>query len=260
MTAALDAALILLREGLEAVLVLAALVAMLRRVAPQRGATLALGASLGVVASLLAALAYWHFLGGEHDDRVEAVTLVLAAGLMLWTGGWLARRADPRAWSLALQRQADRALAGRRVALAVGAIGFLAVFREGAETVLFLAALGGSPLAVGAGLVAASLVLAVIWLVISRGAVRLPLRPLFLVTSIFLLAMSARFATAAVGELQEQAILPFTPVTMPQALAALGLPESAEALGTGAAVLLAAVTVLLLGRRPVPAPRPAAAE
>jgi high-affinity iron transporter len=258
-TVALDAALILLREGLEAVLVLAALAAMLRRAAPEQGRTLALGAAAGIAASLLAALAYHLLLGGEHDDRIEAATCALAAVLMLWTGGWLARRADPRAWSQALQRQADRALASRRVGLTVAAIGFLAVFREGAETVLFLAALGdnGQPLALLAGLAVATGLLALLWAVIARGTVRLPLRPLFLGTSAFLLVMAARFAAAAVQELQEQAMLPFTPVDLPAPLAVLGLPDSLEALGVMAAVLLLALLALLPRRAPAPAAQPA---
>lgn len=248
MTAFLDAFLILLREGLEAVLVLAALAAMLRRAAPARAAVLGWGALAGIGASLLAALAYWRLLGGIHDDRVEAVTLIIASALLLWTGGWLARRADPRAWSQALHRQAERALHARRVALAVGAIGFLAVFREGAETVLFIAALEGAPLAIAGGLGAAALLLAALWAVIRRGTLRLPLRPLFLGTSAFLLLMAARFAAAAMGELQEQQVIGFTPLELPDALLALGVPDSLEA-GAAFALVLAVAAAMLLARR-----------
>jgi high-affinity iron transporter len=260
MSLAFDAALILLREGLEAVLVLAALAALLARLAPGRAGALYWGAGAGIAASLGAAVLYGAFLGGAHDDRIEAATCLVAAGLMLWTGGWLARSADPRAWSRALQARADRALAGRNVALAVAAIGFLAVFREGAETVLFLAALGGGqqPAMLALGIGVALVLLAVLWVVIARGAVRLPLRPMFLATSVFLLVMAARFGAAGVQELQEQAILPFTPIDAAW-LEDLGLPATWEALGVFAAVLLVAVPAF----RPRRAPRtaaPAAAE
>ena len=137
-----QAALILLREGLEAILVLAALGSLLRRMAPDRMGALWGGAMLGLAVSLVTAMAYAGWMGGVHNDLVEGVTCLLAAGLMLWTGGWLWRRADPRAWSVALERRAHRALTAERVPLALGGIGFLAVFREGAETALFLAALG----------------------------------------------------------------------------------------------------------------------
>ena len=258
MPLAVDAGLILLREGLEAVLVLAALAAFLRRAAPGRGGALGLGALAGLGASLLAAVAYAALLGGVHDDRVEAVTCLLAAGLMLWTGGWLARNADPRAWSQALHRQAGRALAAgeRRVALAVAGIGFLAVFREGAETALFLGALGGGeqPAQVAAGIAGASLLLALLWLAIRDGTRRLPLRPLFLGTSFFLLVMAARFLAAAMAELQEQSLLGFTPVELPAPLAALGLPGSLEGLVAFGLVLALAPMALWPRRRPAAAP------
>src|SRR3954452_12336921 len=139
---AVQAALILLREGLEAILVLAALAALLCKIAPERIGAIWAGAGLGLLASLLTAGAYMAWRGGEHDDFVEGITCLLAAGLMLWTGGFLWRRSDPRAWGAALSRQAQAALNADRVPVALGLIGFLAVFREGAETALFLAALG----------------------------------------------------------------------------------------------------------------------
>ncbi|NGM21708.1 iron permease FTR1 [Roseomonas stagni] len=260
MSLMLDAGLILLREGLEAVLVLAALAAFLGRAAPERTGALGAGAALGLAASLVVAILYALYLGGEHDDRVEAATCLLAAGLMLWTGGWLARHADPRAWSAALKTRTDRALSGRRVAVAVAAIGFLAVFREGAETVLFLAALGAEqqPIPVLAGAVVAALVLFGFWVVIRRGTRRLPLRPLFLGTSLFLLVMAARFTAAAVQELQEQAFISFTPVDLPETLLAIGIPDSAEALVAFLAVICLAPLALLPRRRP--STTPAAAE
>src|SRR4051794_13503749 len=200
---AVQAALILLREGLEAILVLAAL---LRKIAPERIGAIWAGAGLGLLASLLTAGAYMAWRGGEHDDFVEGITCLLAAGLMLWTGGFLWRRSDPRAWSATLQRQAHAALSADRVPLALGLIGFLAVFREGAETALFLAALGseGSMAGMLAGLAVGALGLGLLWYLVIRAAVRLPLRPLFRVTSLFLLFMAARLVAAGIQEFQEQ--------------------------------------------------------
>ncbi len=249
---ALDAGLILFREGLEAILVLAALGAFLRRAAPDRMAALGRGALLGLGASLLTALAFALWRGGTHDDVMEGLVCLVAAGVMLWTGGWLARRSDPRAWSMELRRRAESAMAGRRVGLAVGAIGFLAVFREGAETVLFLAAAAqqaGDVLPILAGLAAAALLLLGVWFVVTRAAFRLPLRPLFLGTSVFLLFMAARFAAAAVQEFQEQAMLPFTPLDLPRWAEALGLPSNLEQAAAMAAVALLALPPLLAGLR-----------
>jgi high-affinity iron transporter len=257
---AVQSALILLREGLEAILVLAALAALLRRMAPDRMAALWFGAGLGVVASLLAAGAYLAWRGGVHDDMVEGITCLLAAGLMLWTGGWLWRSADPRAWTEALRRQTETALAAERVSLALGTIGFLAVFREGAETALFLTALAedGSFTGMLAGLAVASLGLAVLWWLLIRAAVRLPLRPLFLATSVFLLLMAARLVGAGLQEFQEQALISFNPAELPEWAETLGFAPSWEGLAAQAAVLVVAALVVAWPGRATG--RPAAAE
>lgn len=262
---AVQAALILLREGLEAILVLAALAALLRRMAPERIGALWAGAGLGVLASLLTAGAYMAWRGGEHDDWVEGITCLLAAGLMLWTGGFLWRRADPKAWSAALQRQAHAALNAERVTVALGLIGFLAVFREGAETALFLAALGaeGSVGGMLAGLAAGALGLGLLWHLLIRAAVRIPLRPLFRVTSLFLLFMAVRLVAAGIQEFQEQALLSFNPTSLPELAEIIGLSPSWEGLAVQLLVLAGVGLVLAWPRRPAAEPRvagPAAAE
>jgi high-affinity iron transporter len=258
---AVQAALILLREGLEAILVLAALAALLRKMAPERIGALWAGAGLGLLASLLTAGAYAAWRGGVHDDFVEGVTCLVAAGLMLWTGGFLWRRADPGAWGAALTRQAQAALNADRVPVALGLIGFLAVFREGAETALFLAALGaeGSMAGMLAGLAAGAAGLGVLWWLLIRAAVRVPLRPLFRATSLFLLFMAARLVAAGIQEFQEQSLVSFTPNSLPELAEAIGLSPSWEGLAAQLAVLAGVALVLAWPRRAV-AVRHAAAE
>ena len=80
------------------------------------------------------------FNNGMHSDFLEGIVILAAAALMLYVSGWLLLRQDPKAWQRYLKIKADAALA-RRTGLAVGALAFLAVFREGAETVLFVYAL-----------------------------------------------------------------------------------------------------------------------
>ncbi|HYZ33991.1 MAG TPA: FTR1 family protein, partial [Crenalkalicoccus sp.] len=241
-----QSALILLREGLEAILVLAALGAVLRRAAPERVVALHGGAGFGLLASILAAGGYiaWH--GGDHDDVVEGITCLAAAACMLWTGGWLWLRADPRAWTASLKRQAEQALASRRVALAIGAIGFLAVFREGAETALFLAALGqdGGMAGLLVGLAVGAVGLAVLWRVVTRAVVRLPLRPLFLATSVFLLLMAVKLVGAAITEFQQQLLVGFTPNGLPEGIAEFGPSATWEGLVAQLAVLAMVIGVL----------------
>jgi FTR1 family protein len=120
------------------------------------------GAGLAVLASLFAAWMFEVFNNGVHNDLLEGVTILAAAALMRYVSGWLILRQDPRAWQHFLNTKADAALA-RRTHIAIAVLAFRAVFREGAETVLFVHALaqteGGWNFGIVAGLVFAALVL-----------------------------------------------------------------------------------------------------
>jgi high-affinity iron transporter len=254
LSSALQAGVILLREGLEALLVIAALAGFLRR-AGADGAirTLYAGAGAALVASVGAAIAFSLFLNGAHDDRIEAGVMILAAALMLYMSGWLFLRQDGRTWTQEMRDQASRALSSGTL-WSLGLISFLAVFREGAETVLFLHALaaseGGWNLAHLAGLSGAALCLAGLFLVIENFAVRLPLRPVFLATSALLFVMSLRFIGGAIQELQEQQILDVHPFnTLSEWIIALGFNATWEALGTQLVIGLVAAVGFVVVRR-----------
>jgi high-affinity iron transporter len=253
-TVFVEAAIILLREGLEALLVLAALAAYLDKAgARDRLPALYSGAGLAILASLVAAWAFNAFNNGAHSDTLEGVVILAAAALMLYVSGWLLLRQDPRAWQRYLTDKADAALA-QRTAIAVGALAFLAVFREGAETVLFIYALaktaGGFGFQLIAGLVAAGLGLVVLFFVINIVARRLPLRPLFIVTSAFLFLMAIKFIGEGVQEFQEQQYISYTELKSGGVLEALGLNPTVEAVAIQLVVIvLAILTYIVLSRR-----------
>ncbi|MDN3564663.1 FTR1 family protein [Paeniroseomonas aquatica] len=187
---------VLLREAMEAVIVLLAVASLLRRVTPARTLALWIGAVLGLLASLLIGGVYASRPPSAYANDAEGITCLLAAGLMLWVGGWLWRQTDPRTWDQTLERTAWQALGARRAPLALGFVGFLAVFREGVETALFLAALGrhGAPADLWGGVAFAVLVLLVLWQIAIRTTIRLPLRPMFQITSVVLLITAAQLA------------------------------------------------------------------
>ena len=111
LSVAVESFFILLREGLEALLVIAALAAVLQRAGEghRRGALL-WGSVAALLASLVAAWIFYRYFGGAHDDLTEAVVMAAAAVLLLYVSGWLWLRRDPEGWKRRLQRQADRAL------------------------------------------------------------------------------------------------------------------------------------------------------
>ena len=133
-----EAAAILLREGLEAILVLAALAAYLGRAgAEDRLKALWQGAGAALLASIAAAWVFERFYNGMHSDIFEGATIFLATGLLFYVSGWLFLKQDPKAWQAYLQTQTDKALAARSHYV-IAALAFFAVLREGGETALFL--------------------------------------------------------------------------------------------------------------------------
>jgi high-affinity iron transporter len=252
-SAFIQAAIILLREGLEAMLVIAALAGYLRKAgSAHRVGALYGGALVAVGASFIAAWLFAVFNSGDHSDVLEGVIILFAAALMLYVSGWLMVKQDPRGWQEYLAHKADSALAQDTV-WAVGALAFLAVFREGAETVLFINALakteGGWSAGLFGGLAAAAVGLVVLFYFINMIAQKLPLRPLFVITSAFLFAMAIKFIGEAVQEFQEQAIITVTEVKGSAFFTAIGLNPSMEALSIQLLVILFALATYSVFQR-----------
>lgn len=249
----IQAAVILLREGLEAMLVIAALAGYLRKVGGgHRVTALYAGALAAIGASIIAAWLFAVLNSGEHNDIFEGIVILFAAALMLYVSGWLMVKQDPRGWQDYLATKADDALA-QETAWAVGALAFFAVFREGAETVLFINALavteGGWSAGLFAGLAVATAGLVVLFYFINLIARRIPLRPLFIITSAFLFAMGIKFIGEAVQEFQEQNIVPFTELKGFAWLQSLGLNPSLEALSAQLLVILVALAAFSIVQR-----------
>jgi high-affinity iron transporter len=249
----IQAAVILLREGLEAMLVIAALAAYLTKAgAQQRLTALYSGAVAAIFASLVAAYLFQTLNEGQHNDLLEAFVILAAAALMLYVSGWLLVRQDPRAWQAYLKERAEGALA-KGTGLAIALLAFLAVFREGAETVLFVYALasssGGWSAALLAGLAAAAVGLVILFFVINYVASRLPLRAVFIVTSALLFVMAIKMIGDAILEFQEQLILPSNPIASLGWMLEYGLNPTREALLAQGAVILLALVTFLIWRR-----------
>src|ERR1043166_6181133 len=111
-SAFIQATFILLREGLEAMLVIAALAGYLTRAgADHRIRALYGGALAAVGASIVAAWLFAVLNSGEHSNVLEGGIILVAAGLMLYVSGWLMLKQDPKGWQDYLGHQADGSLA-----------------------------------------------------------------------------------------------------------------------------------------------------
>ncbi|MCW8903496.1 FTR1 family iron permease, partial [Sedimenticola sp.] len=137
--------LILLREGFEAMLVITALVAYLRRQgAADQVRVVYHGTAWALLASLVTA---WLFgvvlqISGAGREALEGVTMLLAAAVLFYVSYWLISKSEAARWQAFIHAQINSALS-KGSTFALGLAAFLAVYREGAETVLFYQALNG---------------------------------------------------------------------------------------------------------------------
>ena len=153
-SAFIQAAVILLREGLEAMLVIAALAGYLTKAAPATASARCMAARSPRSAPASSRPGCLRCsIPATTATSSKASSFSFAAALMLYVSGWLMVKQDPRGWQDYLAHKADSALAQDTV-WAVGALAFLAVFREGAETVLFINALAKTEGGWSAGLFA----------------------------------------------------------------------------------------------------------
>jgi high-affinity iron transporter len=249
----LSAFVILLREGLEAILILAAICALLikgerRDALPYVHAgwvaALALGGITWFVASYVVAIS------GSTREVTEGVTALVAAAVLLYVGFWMHDKAYAERWRTFLQGQLRDALSSRTM-WALALVSFLAVYREAFESVLFYQALwlqvAPAYLPVLGGVVGAAVTLAILGWLILRGSVRLPLGFFFGATSWLLALLAVVFVGKGIAALQEAGTLPLDPVNVPS-VPALGLYPNLQGLALQGLVILVIASVFAYSR------------
>jgi high-affinity iron transporter len=228
---------ILLREGLEAILLVGALMTFLVKMgAAHRKRDINIGVGTAVIASVLTAIALetiFHLTPAKRE-ALEGVTMMLAAAVLFYVSYWLLSKMEVAKWNHFVKSKVQDALtSGSGLALAAAA--FLAVYREGFETVLFYKALfltGGSAatMPIVAGILLGTVVMTGVYVGINRFGVRLPLKPFFGVTSAFLYYMAFVFGGKGVAELQEGGVLPTTFIPGAPRVPSLGISPTLESL------------------------------
>jgi high-affinity iron transporter len=229
---------ILLREGLEAILVVGALMTFLTKMGAahrKRDIHIGVGAAVGV--SLLTALALEtiFYLTPAKREALEGATMVVATVVLFYVSYWLLSKMEVAKWNHFVKSKVQDALtSGSGLALATAA--FLAVYREGFETVLFYKALfltggqGSGTMPILGGILLGSVVMVGVYVAINRFGMRLPLKPFFGVTSAFLYYMAFVFAGKGVADLQEGGFLSTTIIPGGPRLPALGIYPTVESL------------------------------
>lgn len=228
-------AFILLREGIEAVLLIAAMLGLLRKMGrPEAARSL----HLGWATALAAGVATWIFarsiiqITAAGRELVEGITGLLASATLAYTSYWILSRADSKRWLDFLKAQMAAAISTKGRTALFG-LAFLAVYREAFETVLFYEALlkdnAGftSAIAMGAGVGALALLVAMV--AIFKLSAKLPIRQFFTISGGFLYFLAFVFAGKGVHALIEGGYLDPRPIAMP-ALESIGIFADAQTL------------------------------
>jgi high-affinity iron transporter len=245
-TAFVSSLLILLREGLEAILVVSAIVAFTVKTGRHDASPYIHAGWIGAVAlgGLTWVVARYALgISGANRELTEGITALLAAAMLLYVGWWLHNRSNAQAWNRFIREQINTAL-GKRTLWAMAGISFLVVYRELFEVILFYETLWSQAGAAGQaavlwGVAAAVLLLALIGGMILRYSVRLPIGQFFAVTSSLLALMAVVFVGNGVAALQEAGMLETTTVGF-VSLPLLGIHPTAQSL------VLQALTLALI--------------
>jgi high-affinity iron transporter len=243
-----NSALIILREGLEAALILAAILAMLKVMGASEAIRyIHLGWILALIAGGVTWIATQTILtfNGQHRESMEGFISVFAAVALFYVGYWLHTRTEAKRWQMFVQDKVKSVLSGKKVLSLVG-ISFFAVYREAFEVVLFYQALWlqneSSRGAVIWGFAAGLAALLVVTFAILKLGVRIPLKYFFGATGTLLYIMAFIFAGNGIKELQAAGWVPSTPVGFVPQVPFLGIYPTLETLAAQGLMLLAFVT------------------
>jgi len=201
---------IIVREGLEAILVIAGMIAYLVKSGNQKTLrNVYIGSILGIIASFIAAwlLSYLKRVwtgAGQSQEVIEGITALIAVCVLFYVSNWMISKSEAASWSRYIDDKVHSSVeTGSSFALAFTA--FLSVFREGAEVVLFYQPMlsEGNPGMVWAGFGAGCVLLVFIYLAITKLSIRLPIKVFFTATSILMAVMCVSFLGSGIKELAE---------------------------------------------------------
>ena len=203
-----------LREGLEAILIVAALVAYLTKtnnLKYVRGVYI--GAILGIVSSIILAIIFNIIAkkfgadsSGMGQEIFEGFGMFLAVIVLFYVSNWMLSKSEVEVWNHYIQSKVESSIT-KGSAMALVFSSFLAVAREGAELIIFFQGMreniSNNPSYMWGGLACAIVVLAIVYVLITKMSVRLPLKPFFTFTSILMFVLCISFIGKGVYEFQE---------------------------------------------------------
>jgi high-affinity iron transporter len=208
-----DSALILLREGLEALLIIMVLVSFLKKSNQQQMAKWIYGgAFLGIVLSAVVAVAlsvlFNSLTVNTSREMLEGYVGLIAAAMMIGVGVWLHNKSSVASWNSYLSKQMSNAISKQSI-FAMAAISFLSVFREGAETIIFYVGVAPNMPTFDfiLGIIVALVILVAVAIVLFKMSVRIPVHKFFFVATIFIYVLAFKIIGTSIHTLQLSNVL-----------------------------------------------------
>ena len=246
---------ILFREGLETILVIVALAAGARQAgdrAQVRGVYAGAATALGI--SLIVAWIVGHLLSDNAGDTLEGSFQLFAAATLFYVSSWLTAKTQSERWNEFIEGRAAKSHRSRLPWMALALTAFVAVMREGGETIIFFQALIAGTTAqaethaIAAGVAGAGATLVAMFFVLRSAMLTIPLRPFFQVTSTLLYLMAVIFVGSGIASWQEAGLVSATSVNHVPTIGALGLFPTIETLTAQAALGLIAIAAIFRSR------------
>lgn len=203
-----DSALILLREGLEALLIILALVAFLKKSEQQHMTKwIYIGAGFGIGLSAAAAILMSTLFNSDSiassREIIEGYVGLAAAAMMIGIGVWMHSKSNIKAWNAYISKQMNHAMSKQSV-WAMASISFLSVFREGAETIIFYAGIAPkmstNQFALGIGV--ALIILIIVAFVLLKVSNKIPIHRFFAVATVLIYALAFKIIGVSIHTLQ----------------------------------------------------------
>jgi len=237
---------------LEALLVVIALVAAVRQAGHSaRVRDIYAGALAALVCSTILAWAVEHMLADNTSDTLEGVFQLFAVVTLFYVSSWITSRSQAKQWKNFIGAQVEAARRSKGPSIALGLTAFLAVMREGAETIVFFQALiaGATETserhAIFVGVLAGSLALTAAFIGLRKITFMIPLGPVFAATSVLLYGLAVIFAGQGVASFQESGVIAATFVNHVPTIPMLGIYPTIQTLVAQGVLLILAVTALI---------------
>ncbi|OCA88635.1 FTR1 family iron permease [Bacillus sp. FJAT-27986] len=250
----LDSALILLREGLEALLIIMVLVSFLKKSNQEHMARwIYMGALLGVLVSAVAAVALSFIFNSltvnTSREILEGYVGLIAAAMMIGVGGWLHNKSNVASWNSYLSKQMGQAISKQSV-FAMATVSFLSVFREGAETIIFYVGIAPNmPMFdFTLGIIIALAILALVAFIFFKMSVRIQVHKFFFVATIFIYVLAFKIIGSSIHTLQLTNILPTTVIHQLPVFNQIGFYPTVETMAGQLILILIYVTIAIYNK------------